>query len=197
MSRIALLFGFLFAALLTDGCDRPPTDDCSLFLEEHLKRFSDKQVQVLQQEMALQSQKLPPSTLAFDVRGRAFPLDSLFAQPTLVFRYPDLSCNACNESLLNELKTFYAAHPECPLLVLASYHNLATLNGFRRTHTLGIPLFTLPAKDCREALDMGLPPYFFISGPDLRLRLPHVAQKELEGEAAAYLRLAYGFLKES
>jgi hypothetical protein len=196
MNRIAVLFGFLVACSLSGACDRLPSDDCSRFLREHLERFSDKQIQVLEQEMALQSKKLPPSTLAFDGRGRAFALGSLLSQPTLVFRYPDLSCNACHETLLNELTTFYATHPECPLIVLASAHNLRILSSFRRTHPLRMPFFTIPAKDCQDALDLNLPPYFFIAGPDLQLRLPHIAQKELEGEAAAYLELAYRWLKE-
>ncbi len=60
MNRRAVLFGVLFASLLSAACSRPPANDCSHFLGEHLKRFSDKQVQVLQQEMALYAQKLPP-----------------------------------------------------------------------------------------------------------------------------------------
>ena len=196
MNRRAVLFSVLLASLLGAACSRPPASDCSAFLGEHLKRFSDKQVQVLQQEMALYAQKLPPSTLAFDGRGRAFALGSLLSGPTLVFRYPDLSCNACNESLLNELKTFYAAHPDCPLMVWASSHSLRIASSFRRTQRLGMPLFTIPAKDCQGPLGQDLPPYFFITGPDLQLRLPHIAQKELEGEASAWLERACQLLQE-
>ena len=106
MPRPFLAFS-LVASILLSGCTMHQNRDCTQFLSTALQEYSQKRIHDMRYEMQLQKMHVETNTPIYDPDGKRLELGGLLNQGNvLIFRYSNLSCNSCNQPILNALYAF-------------------------------------------------------------------------------------------
>lgn len=110
----------------------------------------------------------------------------------LVFRFSELNCNVCVDSVLNALKSF--PHKSVPdnVIVLASYKTYRDLLVFKRINKLSFPVYNVP-ETVMSASDIDTP-FLFVTGAAEKSVFPFIPDREKPDLTARYLEFVRDFL---
>lgn len=187
MKTLPVLLIFLLTLLFSCAPHRDQ-NDCNRYLEKAMALHIEKRIQELSLEIGLQQDTLLPGTPIYRADGQQLSLhDLLEPENILLFRYSNLSCNACNVPILQAIDAFKEQHPDARIAIIASYDNLRTFSSFCRTYSGKVPVYFVYPHHATGAFRASIPPYFCIASPEGTIRAPFIVPKELDGMAEAYL----------
>lgn len=173
-----------------------PQEDCTAFLEKSMELQMKKRIQEMSLEAGLQRDTLDPATPLYSRDGQQLTLATLLNQGNLLlFRYSNLSCNACNLPTLQAIEDFKNQHPDTRMAIIASYDSLRTFSSFCRTYTGTVPVYFLYPRYAKGVFRAEIPPYLCLALSDNSIQSPFVIPSEVDGIVEAYLAQITPFLK--
>lgn len=117
---------------------------------------------------------------------RAIDLQSLMQEGNkLIFRYSELHCNACVDSMVVKLREYAKEVGQDKVNIWASYSSNREYYLFLRLNQVDVPVYNVQSTSL--PLDSLEEPYLFILSPDLHVSHIYIPHKEYPSSTFKYL----------
>ncbi len=103
----------------------------------------------------------------------------------LIFRYSELHCNACVDSMVVKLREYAKEVGPEKVNIWASYRNNRDYFLFLRLNQVNMPVYNVQSTTL--SLDSLEEPYMFVLSPDLHISHIYIPHKEYPGPTYKYL----------
>lgn len=101
------------------------------------------------------------------------------AGPILVFRYSELHCQVCVDSVITDLKKEFEEIGENNIIILSSYRSKSDLLLFKRMNQLDLPVYNINEESLSISIDQAKTPYMFVLDSNLTVNMIFIPEKTL------------------
>lgn len=148
-----------------------------LRFEQKYKELRDRAYLRYNYELTNEGRKISPRTIVQDEQNEEYYLTEIINNSTLIFRFKELNCMMCVDSLVQVISQFADSTGNANIIILSDYRYIRDLYTFKRLHRLKTPIYSCKKKGLGIPMETKNLPYLFVLAPDLSVSYFFVPDK--------------------